>query len=223
MTVSFFFLISLTLAGLCWGGRAIVAEGFLSTQLKVPVTIHSIEIEKGVAVVSQLKIGNPLHSRTPTSFSADNMEIFATHQQLFGPRFTLDEIRINDIFIGIELYDADGKNNNWAHIAGKNQERPSKKGRGYLVKTLILNNVNIQLTRANGTVKKYPTIDQVVLNDISEESGFPLHEIEKAIFNQMMQDLFRKLNLDQLIDTIDPFQYIPGAAPLKIIPDVFQP
>jgi hypothetical protein len=62
----------------------------------------------------------------------------------------------------------------------------------------------VELTQANGKVKRYPTIKQMEFYNISSATGFPVEEIEKAIFEMMMKDIFKKLQLDQLFKTINP-------------------
>ena len=74
------------------------------------------------------------------------------------------------------------------------------------------------MTKADGSFKRYPTIPRMEFHNISSETGFPISEIEKAIFDLVMKDLFRKLQLDQLLRTIDPLKNLPGGSNIKHLP-----
>ena len=55
-------------------------------------------------------------------------------------------------------------------------------------------------------------------HNISSESGFPIAEIEKAIFKLVMQDIFKQFDLLQKL----PLQNVPGGGALKSIPNLFK-
>ena len=108
-----------------------------------------------------------------------------------------------DIFIEIEFYNASGEDNNWARILSRN-DKEEKISRDYMIHTLILKNLTVEVTQSNGKVKRYPTIQEMEFHNISSATGFPIDEIEKAIFDLMIKEVFKKLLLDQLLKTINP-------------------
>lgn len=175
----------------------------MSRQLRVPVSIRTLDISKTSAGITRMWIGNFPKSQTSTSFTAETLRLDATLDQIFGNPVTIEHIDINDIFVGIEFYDANGNDNNWGRILHENGQKKSH-SREYLIRTLILRNLTVELTQANGKVKRYPTIKQMEFHNISSASGFPVEEIEKAIFEMMMKDIFKKLQLDQIFKTLLP-------------------
>lgn len=201
-----------------WGARTTVVAHFLSRQLNVPVTIRQLEIGARRAEIDRLWIGNPSGSRTSTSFSSELMTIDSTLNQILGNPLIIDEIDIADIFVGIEFYDASGKDNNWSRILDVDHIKKNQGSKDYLIRRLVLTNLTVQVTKADGSVKRYPTIPRMEFHNISSETGFPISEIEKAIFDLVMKDLFRKLQLDQLLRTIDPLKNLPGGSNLKNLP-----
>jgi hypothetical protein len=205
-----------SLTGLIWMNRASVASHFISKQLHAPVAMDKLDITKNQATLSNFWIGNPPGFKTKTAFASDTIQIDATYRELTGDVLTINQIELSQIFVGVEMYK--GKDNNWSRIAKKDAE-PTKKGRDYLIRTLILNNLTVRMTQADGSVKTYPTIPRMVFYNISSQTGFPISEIEKAIFNLIIQDLFKKLNLD-LLDTLNPTS-IPIAPALKALPGLF--
>jgi hypothetical protein len=189
--------------GITWTNRENILAHFMSRQLRVPVSIRTLDISKTSAEITRMWIGNFPKSQTATSFTAETLRLDATLDQIFGNPVTIEQIDINDIFVGIEFYDAKGNDSNWGRILNENRQKKSH-SREYLIRTLILRNLTVELTQANGKVKRYPTIKQMEFHNISSASGFPVEEIEKAIFDMMMKDIFKKFQLDQLFKTIIP-------------------
>jgi hypothetical protein len=189
--------------GISWTNRENILAHFISRQLHVPVSISSLEIGKSSAKISRLWIGNFPSSQTTTSFTSETLRVDAKWDQIFGNPVTIDHIDIDNIFVGIEFYDANGDDNNWGRMLHENGSK-KKNPRDYLIRTLTLRNLTVELTQANGKVKRYPTIKQMEFYNISSATGFPVEEIEKAIFEMMMKDIFKKLQLDQLFKTINP-------------------
>jgi hypothetical protein len=205
-----FLLLSLTaLTWIAWEGKASVASYLLERQLKIPVTIERLEITKSKADINNLWIGNPLRSLTKTSFSAGKIDIDAQMKQIFDNPLILDQIVISNIFVGVEYYE-DGSTN-WDKILS-GDKAPAKEEKDYLIRSLILENLTVEVVQANGQKKRYPTIPRMEFHNISADSGVPISEIEKAIFKLMMKDIFDKFNLFQQqlpIPTNSPAKYIP--------------
>jgi hypothetical protein len=190
-------------AAIAWKTRENILAHFLSRQLHVPVTIRSLEISKQSADVSHLWIGNFPKSRSTTSFTCENLTLQASTDQIFGNLVTIESIDLDKIFVGIEFYDAQGTDSNWKRMLEEKGEK-KKSSKDYLIKTLHLRNLTVEVTQADGTVKRYPTIKEMEFHNISSETGFPVERIEKAIFDLMMKDLFKKLQLDQLFKSLSP-------------------
>ena len=219
----FLFLFSLLLlivigSALVWTNKKTFLTHFLSKQLHTNVTIGTFDIAQQEIDIGKIWIGNPPPSQTSTAFTANHLSIQTTIKKLLGDPLLIEEIEIDDIFVGLEFYNQKGDDNNWSRML-QNDHEESKNPRPYLIRTLILRNLTVQLTKADGTTKKYPTIAKMEFHDISNETGFPIEEIQKAIFKLMLQDLFKQLNLDQLFQNIIP--NVPSTAPLRLLPKLF--
>lgn len=200
------------LTWLAWESKTSIASYLLVRQLKVPVTIKHLEITQNQADIDSLWIGNPLRSQTKTSFSADTIEIDMKMREFYYNPLIIDQIAISTIFVGLEYYQ-DGTTN-WDKIL--NEATPaSKSTKDYLIRTLILENLTVEVVQANGQKKRYPTIPRMEFHNISSETGFPINAIEKAIFNLMMKNIFDKFNL------LQQQLPIPNNSPVKYIPKLF--
>jgi hypothetical protein len=207
-------VLALVLIGvLAWVNRAGVAAHCLSRELNnVPVKIDALDFGNGRTMINHLWIGNPRGSKTKTAFVTEKTEIDATWRQMRGNPMTIDAIVMQDIFVGVEIFR--GNDTNWNHILKLNHPK-KKSSRDYVIKRLTIRNLTVEVTQADGSVKRYPTIDQMEFNNITSASGFPIDEIEKAIFKLVMREIFKKYGLQQLNDTLDAV--VPGGSPLKYL------
>ena len=199
--LALFLLVVVIAASIAWTNRENILAHFLSRQLHVPVSIRSLDLGKTSASFTHLWIGNPPHAKNRTAFIAETLQIDGTLNQILANPTIIEKIDIDDIYVNIELSEKEDETN-WSRILQKDQKK--KSSRGYLIRTLILRNLTVEVIDPKGKVKRYPTIKQMEFHDISDETGFPIEEIEKAIFNLMMQDLFKKLQIDQLLKTLTP-------------------
>ncbi|MDE3055537.1 MAG: hypothetical protein KGI80_02420 [Verrucomicrobiota bacterium] len=195
-------IVIIAAALLVWTNRENILAHFLARSLHVSVSLHSLEIDKHEATLDRLWIGNPPHSQTTTSFAAETSSIRAASGALFENPIVIEEIEIDNIFVGIEFYDAKGTESNWKTIL--NEDNPTTISRDYLIKTLILRNLTVEVTEVNGEIKRYPTIPEMEFHNINSSTGFPIDEIEKAIFNLMMKKIFQSLPLQDLLKTAFP-------------------
>ena len=215
-----FLLITIFIAAiLAWTNKKAILTHFLSNQLHTSVTMQAFDIGKKSMDITQIWIGNPPPAKTPTAFTAETISLQTTVNEILDSPLIIEEIDINAIFVGIEFYNINGDDNNWSRIL-KSDHKEQKNGRPYLIRKLILRNLTVELTKTDGKPKRYPTIPKMEFYNISNETGFPIEEIQKAIFKLMLQDLFKQLNLDQLLKGI--FPNTPLSSPLKFIPDLFK-
>ena len=200
---------------LVWSSRKTVACYYLTKGLHVPVSMNTLDIASGQASITKFWIGNPPLSRTKTAFSSEIIDINTTFKKIVANPLVVDRIALNQVFVGVEIYNGKTKDNNWNHIASQDKNSSSK-GRDYLIKTLVLDNLTVRVTQPDGSSKTYPTIKHMEFHNISSETGFPIDEIEKAIFNLVIKDLIRQLNLDQLLE-----QFNIPTTPAKLLPGLF--
>lgn len=204
-------LIGLAIASwVAWENKARLAAHYISSHLRVPVSIQTLDVTKNQIDIANLRIGTPPRSRTSTSFSAETIDIDTNVRRILKDPLIIDRIDIANIFIGLEYYE--NGQTNWDYMLNPASEKPKKKkDKEYLIKTLVLENLTVEVTQPNGQRKRYPTIARMEFHNISNETGFPIEEIEKAIFNLVIQDLMKKFNLlKQLPIPNSPLKYIPN-------------
>ncbi len=194
----------------CYFGRSRLFAHYLAKEFKVPVALSSFQVTGGQCALSNLWFGTPSKSHTKTSFRCDQIDIDTAIRRILSSPLTIDAIEMQNIFVGVEMYGA--KDSNWSRMLRHTREKRSSLGRDYVIHKLVLRNLTVEVVQANGTLKRYPTIEYMEFYDITNATGFPISEIEKAIFDLVMKEIFRKLHLGPLLDLV------PGANPIRYIP-----
>ena len=198
---------------LAWISKTSITAYFLSKEFGVPVRIETMIYNKGKIIAKNLDISNPKGSKTPTALTVQNITVETTPSQIFGTPLTIDLIELKTIMLGVEIYGSGKPGNNWGKILSTNgKKKPKKKSKPYLIKRLRLKDLTVVLTDASGKTKSYGPID-FRFNNISEESGFPLHDIEKAIMQQIIKEIILKYNIPDIIKGLDPTGIAPQVLP----------
>lgn len=208
--VIFFLLIILLCIGVffAWSNRTSLVSKFLSKHLHVSVTIDSIDLDQNALFFKSFWIGNPPNSRTNTAFSSKSIEIEGTAKNLLQEVLTIDLIEFKDIFLGLEYYDKSESASNWSVILSG----PAKKNttHKYLIRNLVLRNLQVSVTDATGKTTQYPLLKRIELHNISDETGFPVEEIEKALFQAVLKNIIKQFGLKNLFNSATQ-QWVPGA------------
>lgn len=85
------------------------------------------------------------------------------------------------------------------------------------IKRLVLNNISVDLIfkKDGGKIKKLPTIDQIVLTDITSEGGILLDQLMDSVLGQMLKSVFTRENLQNMLKDL--------LQPQKTLDKVFKP
>lgn len=208
--VAFFITLGIALLFFIWSIKTELAAGLLSKKLGVPVSIGLLQIDRSEVDIARLWIGTPLQSKTTTSFASQEVNIAAPIGNYVKDPLIIDSIDINNILVGIENYSSN--DNNWNRmLSAPPSDHPSN--RKWLIRRVTLRNLTVVVTDTRGQQKRYPTIPQITFENISSDSGIPIDEIEKAIFNLMLQDLIRQLDLGKILQQVAP-SVVPKGVPI---------
>ena len=188
--------------------KARLVSTYLSYDFKIPITIKKIEFNENRMDNSNVEIQNLRKSNSEHALYANQISLTSTLNEFFGETLTIEEISFKDLDINIEYYDENGKENNWSDII-KVQTKVSGKSKPYLIKRLIFENLYVSLFKTDGSEKTFPVIEKLELSEISSDSGFPPEQIEKAVFNAVLNSIFDKFGLSNLLQTINPGVVVP--------------
>ena len=202
-----------------------VVASNLARKLQVPVQIGDIDLSFRSIEISKLEIENPKAYQLPIAFGADIIMVKAPLTEYMHQHIVIDEITINNVYLGLEFESATSTDGNWTAIinrakaaAEKDTDQDKKNNKTVLIRKIVLNNIQTDLIyRREGTrVKHLPVIDRIELNDISSEGGSALDQIMNSALGEMLKGVFIKQNLKNVLDQV--FQ--PGN---NTIQDVLKP
>jgi hypothetical protein len=185
----------------------------------VAVSIDSMRFGLSEIEIDQVEIGNAKGYTLPKAFSAEEIELQAPLSTYFKDAVVIDEVNVNDIYLGIEFDSSSSSTGNWTKIMAhfkeaSKLEKPSKKTA--LIKRLVFNNIRTEvLFRDSNQLKKLPMIRQIVLKNVSSEGGVSSDQLTNTILSRMLKQVFLEQNLNNMLK--DLLLDTPGKAVEKAI------
>lgn len=178
----------------------------LSKKLGVQVTIDDISLSMNSIDVQKIMIGNTPGGTLPKSFSADQVLAVAPLFAYLHDDIVIDEIDVDNIYLGLE-FDAPGKKTgNWTKIMGNleasEKASSSKSNKTVLIKKLILTNINITLAYTTGgkAPQQLSPIKRLEFTNVSSTTGLPMDQITEIIMREMLKQVFSKEGLQNMIE-----------------------
>lgn len=195
-----------------WVIKPQIFSSYLSKKLGVQVSMLAVKLRPSYLVITNFKIANPRGSWHPTAFSAKTVEADYQFKNVKGNPVIIDQITMNDVYLEVELYNADRSVNNWSKIADK-ISRDKQRDKQFIIKALYINNLDAEVYGLTGQAKELlgenPSrhVDHLEFYNISSEEGFPTEELIQQIFGD-----------------VGIGDYLKGLLnPVKIIPKVINP
>lgn len=185
-----------------------VVAAHLTQKLGVPVSIDSIEFSPQTIKLTEIQIGNVAHYFLPKAFSAKQVKIDAPLSRYLGKEVIIEEVLINDVYLGLEFDSTKGAKGNWTTILAqfKNNIAQSIEGKApptLLIKKLIVTNISTQLLfhDKEGT-QTLPMIDRMEFTDVTSSGGIAIDQLTSSILGQMLRSIFTKEQLQNMLDPL---------------------
>ncbi|MFI5334270.1 MAG: AsmA family protein [Chlamydiales bacterium] len=220
-------LILVVVGFFAWGRVATMLSNHLTKELGVKTSIDSLILGPRTIVVKDLVIGNVANGTLPKSFSAQEIGVKAPVTRYFNQDIVIEEIHVDNIYLGLEFATAKGVEGNWTEIMKNLQPAATATGttekvekRTLLIKKIKMTKINTDLVYLDaGNVRHLPQIDYMEFTNISSEGGLPLDQLLNSVLGQMLQKVFIQQNLKNMIQDI---WNTPGGVPeklQKLVPD----
>jgi uncharacterized protein involved in outer membrane biogenesis len=210
-----------------WSRIPDMVANHLSKTLNVLVEIADIELSLKRIGIDKLDINNPKGYSLPKAFSADRISIYAPLIRYLKNDIEIDEITVDNIYLGLEFDTPRGVAGNWTDIIHNANLKTKKEGsspkKTVFIHRIILTNIHTDLIyHSNGDkVRKLPVIKHIELKNISSEGGGAIDQILNSALGEMLKQVFIEQNLNDLFENvIKPNLQIPsipggGANPFK--------
>jgi hypothetical protein len=183
----------------------------MSKKLQVAVEIEDIGLSLNSLKIDNFEIGNPKGSILSKAFSSELIEIDAPLTRYLDQNIVIEQVLIDKVYLGLEFENSRSTKGNWTTIMGnlKSSSAPAAKEkegekRTLLIKSLVLSNIDTDVVyrQEGGKIQHLPTINRIELKNISSEGGFPIDQLMNSILGQMLQQVFIKQNLKNMLEDI---------------------
>lgn len=191
-----------------------VVASKLSKTLQVSVEIGDINVGLNTVTVDNFEINNPRGYKLEHALTTKQIIVQAPLMNYTSNDIVIDEIDMNNVYLGFEFASPQGTSGNWTTIMNnaKNAQAQSSKvasEKSVLIKRLVLNNINADLLyQSDGKIRHLPMIPQIVLVNISSKGGDLTDQLMNSALGQMLKEIFTQENLKQLMDKI--LEPLPG-------------
>jgi len=203
----------------------------LSSRAKVDVSIQDIHLGTSSIEVDNIRVGNPPKTILEHALLVRKLRVDVPFSRFFDDRIVIEEMLLNDVYLGIEFDNTKSSKGNWSRImknlkesTGKEKEKAASKGdtKSVLIRKLILTNVNVDLAYTTGGqgVRRLRTIERLELNNISSEGGIPTAQIMDIVISEMLKNIFSKEGLKNMLDNLLPGGDS-GGSPLNTLKGLF--
>jgi len=218
LIIIFGIIVVLILGGiLVWNMLPTIISHKLSKEAGVSVTIGDIQVSPSSVRVDSIRVGNPPeYKKTPRALSVDELGINVPLTRFFDDNIVIDEMTMDDVYVGLEFASSRSKNGNWTTIMNnmskstsdeKAKAKKSGKSTSVLIKKLIITDLKIELAYKTGgkANQKLRPIDRIELTNISSEGGIPTSQIMNIVMQETLRNIFSKEGLQNMLEgVLDP-------------------
>ena len=214
-----------------WSRLPDIIANNLSKKLQVTVEIGDMGLQFNAITIDKVIIGNPPNTILSKAFSCRSIDILTPLNRYLNQEIIIDQINVNDVYLGLEFDSASGATGNWTRImsnfkssTGQDPDKGDKKNpppsqesqRSVLIQRLILTNIDVDVVyrKEGGKIKKLPRIDRIELTNISSEGGVPMDQVMNSVLGQMLKSVFEKQNLQNMFQNLLQNSGIPKQIPL---------
>lgn len=215
MIIVFGLIVVLCLAAvLIWNMFPTILSHKLSKRAGVSITLSDIRLSPGRIKVDGIRVGNPSdYSKTPRALSVGGMVVNAPLTSFLDKKIIIDEMTMDDVYIGLEFDSPTSKNGNWTTIMNniskstkEDSDKAKEKGKttSILIKRLVITDLQIELAYKTGEKpnRTLRPINRIELTNISSEGGIPTAQIMNIIMQETLRNIFSKEGLQNMLDGI---------------------
>lgn len=185
-----------------------VVANKLSKTLQVAVEIGDINVGLNTVTVDNFEINNPRGFKLEHALTTQKIIVQAPLMNYAKNDIVIEEITMNNVYIGFEFESIKGTSGNWTMImnnakSSRAQSSKSASEKSVLIKRLVLNTINADLLyQSDGNIRHLPMIPQIVLVNISSKGGDLTDQLMNSALGQMLKEIFTQENLKHMMDKI---------------------
>ncbi len=192
---------------LCVSIGTIILTNSLSRKMRVKVEIDNVDISWRKVSVNGITIHNLQGSILPYAFKADNITIKTPFHEYFGKHTVIDDIILDNVYLGLEFDSISGETGNWTRIMTNlrcaSEKDEMKKHYGdheVFIKNIYVNDVQAQVTyRDKDTIIDLPHIESMDFHDLSSEGEEVSYQIMNSVLGETLVSIFIRQNIGNML------------------------
>ena len=192
--------------------RAEFASIILTKTLKTSVRVDEICLSKRGIQVVNFRISNPEGCMLKKAFSTDRISVMLAWRELLkvitgigASHIELSEIAIHRPYIGLELFNDSGSDNNWKRLFDTlPPSTVTASSRRFSVEKLIITKIRVQMLRrtASLTTINPPVIARLDITKLGENSPLTAEELLHSTFMLLLDEVASDLKLGAIMQGI---------------------
>lgn len=193
--------------GALWLSKEMLASRYLTKTFGAPSSVEKIVISANEIVVKGLQIQNPKGSTLDKALHIENIQIAVRVADLFKKQTSIQEIRVADPYIGIEMYDPAGRDNNWSrmlkHMQPETSETPKKGSKQVNIDYVLITNVEIEAVNPirNQTIRPDP-IAKIELRNVSSDDPRAFNHVMSVIIRAILKEVRKTGGLQNILEDV---------------------
>ncbi len=219
-----YFLIPILIVMCCllfftWNYLPQWAADSLSQKMKVPVSIDRFNLTFTSANVYRTIIGNPIGSILPKALQVEMLQAKAPLLRFFKEAIILDEVKLSDVYLGLEFDSMLSSQGNWSiimnNLNSSLNNKPSQGSDRLLIKHLTIENLQIDLLFKNNNkgIRHLKPIALMEFKNVRGEGGAVIDQLTNIVMGEILKEVFSINNLKNMLNGILK-PSTPGLSPL---------
>lgn len=182
----------------------------MAQRTNVAVRLDTLRATPWTLTIKGFEIGNPKGFHLKKAFSMKKATVYAPLINYLKTRVIIPELVLNDIYLGLEFNNPTDRNGNWTVIINNVnqsvnkdiQDDPIPNPKSTFIKRVEANNINVEIAYKNkpGVIKKIPTVEQVILNNIDTKEGAPIRQIMSSVLGELIKSVVAKEHLKNMVE-----------------------
>jgi hypothetical protein len=183
-----------------------MASTEMSKRLQVAVSVQDITLRPNLIAIDQIDVANLPGGRLSKALSVQSTQITAPLLGYLESSIVIEEIALDQVYLGLEFVSASGTQGNWSTLMGNlNREKKKETSKTKVfIKKLILTNIRTDVVydKDGKDIIHLKPIDRIELTNISSEEGISTSQIMNTVLGQMLKSVFTQENLKNMLEGV---------------------
>lgn len=213
LSISAVSILSLTLFSYFGIYKGYFISKSLSSSFELPVTVGSMTFSTRSITLHDVRIQNPPGCSSKDAFYGKTVEFKTTLPSvarfLFSPstsNISFNEIKISNPEVNLELFSANGHQNNWTHILSNlSSHKQTETSHNFSIDNTIFSNVQVEIIHSHIYEKamRPPHIGRIQIQEYKEFKKLPKQEMLLTFFGLFIKRLSSQLGFSSMFSDLE--------------------